>query len=536
MVTPRYRSIDPERFGLARRLRGLAVPLGGDTVEVGVYEGQAPSTPRVRVYLVDHPPSFDRDGLYGDAARRLRRQRAPLRAARRGGAGAGGASSASWPDVVHGHDWQAGPALLLAKRRWARLPLPKTVFTVHNLAYQGLFPEPRGRRSSGLPRELFTPEGFEFYGQVSFLKAGLALADRITTVSPRYAREIQTPEQGFGLDGVLARARRELVGILNGVDYDDVEPGARSAPAGARYSADDLGGQARLQGGAAARARAAGRAPTCRCAASISRLDRAEGLRPGRSSALPTLLASEDVQYVVLGTGDAGAEERARASCSRSTPSKLRACASATTTRSRTASRRGCDLFLMPSRFEPCGLNQMYSLRYGTLPIVRATGGLDDTIVDFDAALAHRHRLQVRAVQPGRAARDAGDARWPPTATRGDFAALVRRAMAQDFSWDARGRSAYAVALSRIRLTRLSCGDADADLALDVDQLAARHHPPTDGEIDRARERPAGRDDRAGAQLEQLAAAHGDAAELAHDLDRQLAAADRRRGCPSARV
>src|ERR1700749_4968009 len=139
VVTPRYRSIDPERFGLARRLRGLATPLGNDTVEVGIYEGQAPSTPRVRVYLVDHAPSFDRDGLYGDAhgdygdnARRF----ALLGSA----ALALSAEFGQWPDVVHAHDWQGGPAILFAKRKWGNLPLPKTGVTLHNLAFQGLFP------------------------------------------------------------------------------------------------------------------------------------------------------------------------------------------------------------------------------------------------------------------------------------------------------------------------------------------------------------------------------------------------------------
>src|SRR5262249_54164357 len=191
VVTPRYRSVDPERFGLARRLRGLAAPLGADTVAVGVFEGQAASTPRVRVFLIDHKPSFDRDGLYGDA-----RGDYPDNARRFALLGSAAlelaAEFGAWPDVVHGHDWQAGPAIVFAKRRWGDLRPPKTVFTLHNLAFQGLFPE-QVVDELGLPRQYYNPEGFEYYGQASFLKAGLALPDRFTTVSPRYAPAIPTP-------------------------------------------------------------------------------------------------------------------------------------------------------------------------------------------------------------------------------------------------------------------------------------------------------------------------------------------------------
>ncbi|MGZ3442141.1 MAG: glycogen synthase GlgA, partial [Polyangia bacterium] len=377
VVTPRYRSVDPERFGLARRLRGLATPLGADTVAVGVFEGQAASTPRVRVYLVDHKPSFDREGIYGDAegdypdnARRY----ALLGSA----ALALSAEFGAWPDVVHAHDWQGGPAILFAKRRWGDLPPPKTVFTLHNLAFQGLFPE-SVVDELGLPREYYNPEGFEYYGQASFLKAGLALADHVSTVSPRYAKEIQTPEHGLGFDGLLRARNKVLHGILNGVDYDTWNP-EKDIHLAATYSAESLSGKrvckAALQRELGLPVRAD--VPLC---GSISRLTDQKGFHLVLA-ALPSLLEG-DLQYIVLGSGEP-ALERAFAELQVRFPKKLAVRIGYDEPLSHRI-EAGCDLYVMPSKFEPCGLNQMYSLRYGTPPIVRATGGLDDTIVDFDA-------------------------------------------------------------------------------------------------------------------------------------------------------
>jgi starch synthase len=435
VVTPRYRSIDPERFGLARRLRGLATPLGADTVEVGIYEGQAPSTPRVRVYLVDHQPSFDRDGLYGDArgdyadnARRFTLLGSAALAL--------AAEFGAWPEVVHGHDWQAGPAILFAKQRWGELPPPKTVFTLHNLAFQGLFPE-KSVDELGLPRHYYNPEGFEYYGQASFLKAGLALADRLTTVSPRYAREIQTPEHGLGFDGVLRARSKDLHGILNGADYDVWNP-ERDGHLAATYSAASLAGKRACK---AALQRELGlpvRADLPLCG-SISRLTDQKGFDLVLG-ALPSLLESGELQYALLGSGDPALEQALRALAARF-PKQLAVRIGYDEPLAHRI-EAGCDLYVMPSKFEPCGLNQMYSLRYGTPPIVRATGGLDDTIVDFDARSRSGTGFKF---EPYDTAALTGAWRRALAAYRNesDFHGLVRRAMAQDFSW-ARAAEAYA--------------------------------------------------------------------------------------------
>jgi starch synthase len=434
VVTPRYRSIDPERFGLARRLRGLAAPLGADTVAVGVYEGQAPSTPRVRVYLIDHKPSFDRDGLYGDArgdyadnARRF----ALLGSA----ALAVCAEFGAWPDVVHGHDWQAGPAILFAKRRWGDLQPPKTVFTLHNLAFQGLFPE-RVVDELGLPRQYYNPDGFEYYGQASFLKAGLACADRLSTVSPTYAREIQTPEQGLGFDGLLRARHNVLHGILNGADYDIWNP-EKDIHIAQTYSAESLAGKRACK---AALQRELGLPvrPDVPLAGSISRLTDQKGFDLVLG-ALPQILDG-DAQYVLLGSGDPALEQAFKQLVIKF-PKKLAVRIGYDEALAHRI-EAGCDLYVMPSRFEPCGLNQMYSLKYGTPPIVRATGGLDDTIVDFDARSRSGTGFKFEPYDA-----DALATTWRRALAtyrnESDFAGLVRRAMAQDFGWP-RAAEAYA--------------------------------------------------------------------------------------------
>jgi starch synthase len=281
------------------------------------------------------------------------------------------------PDVVHAHDWHAAlaPAYLRAAAQALHRRMPGTVFTVHNLAYQGLF-HPRHFAELGLPSHFFSMHGVEFHGQLNFMKAGLYYADRITTVSPTYAREIQGPEQGCGLDGLLRDRAHELSGILNGVDEAVWNPASDSLLA-APYDADRLDGKTRCK---AALQRELGleQAADAPLFCVVSRLTEQKGLHLVLQ-ALPEIVA-QGAQFALLGSGDAGMEAAFRAAAA-ATPAAV----AVKLGYDEAFAHRliaGSDGILVPSRFEPCGLTQLYGLKYGTLPLVRRVGGLADTVAD----------------------------------------------------------------------------------------------------------------------------------------------------------
>ncbi len=342
------------------------------------------------------------------------------------------------PQVVHCNDWHT--ALIPVYMRTSGSPLLDgiaTVFTIHNLAYQGVF-EREFFAETGLPEALFSIEGLEFYGKVNFMKGGLLFSDYVNTVSPTYAQEIQTPEFGEQLEGLLQRLHWEhrLVGILNGIDYDEWNP-ATDPHIPAPYTADNLEGKAvckaRLQ-------EACGWKPDATKAliGLVSRLTDQKGL--DLIKAIGAKILQLPVQFVVLGTGDPAYERYFR-----SLHKRHRAKVHATIGFDNALAHRiyaGADLFLMPSRFEPCGLGQMISLRYGTIPIVRQTGGLADTIVPFNRETQVGNGFAFRAYKPAdlytaveRAVEVFGD--------RAVWQTLVRRAMQEDWSW-ARSAEAYA--------------------------------------------------------------------------------------------
>jgi starch synthase len=374
LVMPRYRAIDPLRHALARRLVPLEVQVGARAETVTIYEGRLPGG-LVSVYLVDHPV-YDRDGIYGEggsdypdnAFRFALLGRAALELAHHLDA---------WPDLVHAHDWQGGPALAFARRGgWPR-PAPVTVLTLHNLAFQGLAPR-QAVEEIGLPWDVFTPDGAEFFGKLSLLKLGIAHADRLTTVSPRYAREICTPEHGGGLDGFLRQRQDRLVGIVNGIDTEVWDP-ARDPHLPVRYDAEDRTGKMACKSALQRELGLPVRAGVP-LFGHVSRMTEQKGFTLIIEAAEE--LAKLDAQFVFLGQGERRFEAALEALALR-----LPARFVARTTYDEPLAHRihaGADFFLMPSHFEPCGLNQMYCHRYGTIPIVRATGGLDDTVVDYD--------------------------------------------------------------------------------------------------------------------------------------------------------
>jgi len=371
MALPRYGSIPLRSLPVAGMVQ---VPLAGKEVSTTIYQARLPEAP-VPVWLVDAPQWFDRPGLYGEDGRdypdNLQRFTIFCRAVL-----AWLRQRASWqPDVVHCNDWQTAllPVLL---RTDAALEAPPTVFTIHNLAYQGLSGAEQWDLL-GLPHSLFTPAGLEFWGKINLLKGGLVFSDVLNTVSETYAREIQTEQFGAGLDGVLRLRRDDLFGILNGVDYRVWDP-FRDRFLPANYTDEDLSGKRvckeHLQGELGLTVD-----PDVPVIGMITRLVEQKGI-----DLVIKVIAEAfglGAQLALLGTGEPTYhrtfEELARR-FPRQAGIKLGF-------DDGLAHRieAGADIFLMPSRYEPGGLNQLYSLRYGTVPIVRRTGGLADSIVDL---------------------------------------------------------------------------------------------------------------------------------------------------------
>ncbi len=382
VVLPAYRAIDRGKFEF-RPAGSAEVPVGRERAPVQFLESRFPGS-AVPVYLVAHD-LFDRPGLYGegggtDYADNLERFTVFGR-----GVQALMRHLAWRPQVVHCQDWQTAllPVWLRTEPQDPVFAEAATLFTVHNLAYQGLFPAER-LPVTGLGPDLFTPRGLEFYGRINLLKGGLVFADLLSTVSEQYAREIQTAEFGCGLEGVLRERAPDLVGILNGVDYAAWDPSVdRLIPA--RYTPDDVSGK---QACKADLQRTQGLAvdPATPLVGMITRLADQKGL--DLVAATLDVILGLGAQFVLLGAGDPqyhtlfqGLHDRYpdRVAVTLGFDDGLAHRIEA-----------GADIFLMPSRYEPSGLNQLYSLRYGTVPVVRRTGGLADTIVDATPEAAAR--------------------------------------------------------------------------------------------------------------------------------------------------
>ncbi|MGE5170819.1 MAG: glycogen synthase GlgA [Rudaea sp.] len=349
---------------------------------------------------------------------------------------AGEANPLGWqPDIVHCNDWHTGlaPVYLRAARRACQ-----SVLTIHNLAYQGLFP-PAWMERLQLPPVLFTPQGIEFHGALSFLKAGLVFADAITAVSPTYAREIQSAPLGFGLEGVLHARRAALFGVLNGIDTDEWNP-AQDPRIDACYDATNPAAKAANR--RALRTRLGlDDVPTMPLFGVVSRLVEQKGIDLVADVA-PRLVALP-AQLAVLGTGDAVLERRFM-SLAAAYPGRMAVRIGFDEALAHQV-EAGADAFLMPSRFEPCGMNQMYSQRYGTPPIVRRTGGLADTVVDCTPGTladgtASGFVFEEASPEALFAAIERAVAAFGDP---GAWQALQRNGMARDFGW-ARAAARYA--------------------------------------------------------------------------------------------
>jgi len=413
-------------------LRSVTIPFDDEYRFCSVLDGG--KLGGVQYYFIDYPPFFERDALYGlptgdypDNAERFSLYcRAVLEASKIFG----------MPDVFHCHDWQSALIPVLLRSNYVTDPAFQKVpivFTVHNLGYQGLF-APDTLPLLGLPWELFTINRLEFYGKVNFLKGALTFADFVTTVSKRYSQEIQTAEYGFGLEGVLRGRSNTVTGILNGVDYDEWSPEVDKYIV-ARYSAEDLSGKTACKADLLA-AYGLGKAdPKLPVIGIVSRFAAQKGF--DLIAQVADRIARLPLNIVVLGSGDKEYEDLFKR-LAQQHPAKF-AVKVAYDDALAHKIEAGADIFLMPSRYEPCGLNQIYSLRYGTVPVVRATGGLDDTIEPWDPASGKGTGFKF-SEYTGEALYLSLTEALEAFKNQKSWQKLMRNGMARDFSWTASAR------------------------------------------------------------------------------------------------
>ena len=401
----------------------------------------------VQFYFIEYPPFFDRDGLYGtplgdyhdNAERFAMFSRAVLEASKVLGS----------PDILHCHDWQTSLIPILLKTLYEEDPAfagVPCVFTIHNLGYQGLF-QPEILPLLMLPWDLFTMSKLEFYGKVNFLKGAISMADFVTTVSRKYSQEIQTAEYGFGLEGVLRARGNTITGILNAVDYASWSPETDPHIA-ARYSAQDLKGKAACK---ADLLQEFGLAKDTRLpvVGIVSRFVQQKGFDLIQQVA--DRMAMEELILIVLGNGQKEYEDMFRR-LNRQYPQKIAVKVAYDNVVAHKIEAGG-DIYLMPSHYEPCGLNQIYSLKYGTVPVVRATGGLDDTVEQFDPRTQKGTGFKFREYS-GEAMLDSLRSAAALYRDNSDaWKTLMRNGMAQDYSWTNSARE-YVKVYERARQLR----------------------------------------------------------------------------------
>jgi starch synthase len=430
LILPRYKAISPDKFKLEYEAKGVPIPMGMGEMSADILSTRLGDT-HAKAYFIQNDRYFNRDSFYGtlegdyhdNAERFAFFSRAVLEALK----------ALDWfPEVLHLNDWQTGlvaaylKTLYRSDPRYAPL---RTLFSIHNMAYQGLFPK-YVLPMTGIGWEEYQHEKMEFYDQVNYLKAGLVYSDALNTVSERYAQEIQTEEFGHGLQGVLKSRASDLYGIVNGIDYGEWNPATdKEIPAQYTVKNHDRKEDSKKELLAGLNLKFEAKTPVVGL---ISRLTDQKGL--DLIAEIIQDFLSLDVQLVVLGFGEQKYHTLFEDMRQRF-PAKL-AVSLKFDNRLAKLIYAGSDLFLMPSRFEPCGLGQMISMKYGTVPVVRATGGLADTVVNLSpdgkkgtGFVFEDYRGEEllftlkRAVEAFRQPKLWSD--------------LVQRGMRQDFSWDA---------------------------------------------------------------------------------------------------
>ena len=426
VVLPRYQCVDPEKFNL-KHITTLYVPFASWKERCDIFEGMMGR--RVTVYFIGKDIYFNRPELYRTAYADYQDNAERFTFFSRSVVELCQALDLS-PEIMHCNDWQTGLVpfyLRMLHGESAPLSRTKSVFTVHNLGYQGVFWH-WDMRFIGLGWDAFTPDGLEYWGKINFLKAGLVYSDIITTVSKTYSREIQTPEYGRGLEGVLAKRSADLYGIVNGIDYTDWDP-SRDASIAQKFSA------ARLAGKAVCRQdimRRTGLAPSnAPLIGMVTRLTEQKGLDI-LAEALPEIMAM-GMRMVILGTGEEKYHLILTDAATRY-PDQMHILLRYDDALAKSI-YAGCDMFLMPSRYEPCGLGQMIALRFGTVPVVRKTGGLTDTVTDYKSNTGRGTGFvfdDYSAAALVECLRRAGDV----FRDGGKWKRLMQAGMKQDFSWE----------------------------------------------------------------------------------------------------
>ena len=429
MVLPLYRAVHESQFKMKPLSTALRVPLGNAELRASIHEISPPSG--IPVYLIEREDLYDRPNLYGtpsgDYYDNLERftffAHAALRVAE---------ERSFVPDVIHCHDWQTGLVPALLKGMYSRSPAlrhARSLFTIHNIGYLGRFPADKFSLTGLSAADFFNPGGLEFWGDISLLKAGIVYSDAVTTVSPTYAEEIQTPEYGMGMEGILAERREHLHGILNGVDYGFWNPEIdKYLPS--NYSLKNPKGKLACKKSLLREMGLKESLQDQPLLGMVSRLDTQKGLDL-LVNILDTLMGQK-TGLTILGSGDEAIQKSLHQAAKRhrgkvgirigfDEPLAHRLIA-------------GADILLIPSRYEPCGLTQMYALKYGTVPVVRATGGLKDTIEHFDPKERKGNGFKFTDYAPKPlldAVQEAIHLFHEPKS----WAALMANGMKTDFSW-----------------------------------------------------------------------------------------------------
>ena len=421
---PRYKITNPG--ALVPGAGSITVPLSGGFRFASIQV--AGETSGVRTYLMDCPELFDREQLYmengkdypDNAERFATFSMAALEFMKR---------SSTSPAVIHCHDWQSALVPVYLRSLYAEDPFYKNtavLFTIHNIGYQGLFP-PEIMPEISINQNLFGIEGLEYYGKVNLLKGGIVFSDFVSTVSQKYAQEIQTDEFGHGLEGVLRSRSDHLVGILNGVDYEDWNP-ATDKLIPANYNPEGMRGKEICKKLLLQKLGIQNPDLDRPVLGIVSRFVRQKGF--DLIAKVADELMREDLYIVALGTGEPEFEELFR-SMAEKYPEKFLVKVAYDNTMAHQI-EAGADMFLMPSRYEPCGLNQIYSIKYGTVPVVRATGGLDDTVQPFDGEKGTGFRFRQYSPVALLACLQRAVATFRD---RDAWSKLQQNCMREDFSW-----------------------------------------------------------------------------------------------------